>query len=111
MGESVEENSQDLEFTELQILRLVQLPGLAARPGHSLGKADMEFNSQPQRTGIGFQLSGSRHAIPACYSSATRLQRLLHSINHTPPLAVQLNGRVSSFLRLFYPSFYDWQSN
>ena len=39
-----------------------------------------------------------------------RLQRLHHSSKHTPLLAAQANGRVN-FLRLFYPSLYDWQSS
>ena len=46
-----------------------------------LSKAEMDFNF----------LVGCR-ATSACYTSTTSTQQLHHSINRTPPLAVQLNG-------------------
>ena len=43
-GELVKESPQDLDITEVQVPRLVQLPGTADRPALSHGKVDVEFN-------------------------------------------------------------------
>ena len=89
MGELVEESPQDHKITEMQVLRLVQLPR-TAEPIHSLSKLEIVFNFRMWNSTFGW-----RHATIACYSSATRLQWLHHSINHTPLLAAQANGRVN----------------
>ena len=44
MGELVEESSQEDNITEVQVPRLVQLPGTADRPALSHGKVETEFN-------------------------------------------------------------------
>ena len=81
-GELVKESPQDLEFTEVQVLRLVQFPGTADRLAPGLSKADVEFNFR----------------IPVCYSSAT-LRATAASLDlRTPPLAVQVIRRVGGGL-------------
>ena len=82
IDELVEDNPQEFEFTE------VQFPGIA--DGIALGpsKLDDDFNFQ---MGIStFRLA----SVQPQHATATppRLQQLLHGINRTPPLAVQLNG-------------------
>ena len=73
MGELVQEIPQEDEITEVQVPRLVQLPGTADRPAHSLGKAEKVFN---------FRLAGvlqQRH--PTCNSCITGS---LHSTTGCP---------------------------
>ena len=65
----------------------MQLPGLV-EPIHSLGKLERDFN-----------FTGGQHATLA----PPQLQRLHPSSNHTPLLAVQAYGRVSSFLDALLP--------
>ena len=94
---------------KVQVPRLVQLPG-TAEPVHSHSKPDGVFNFWSQQTGYGFQLSGWRHAARVCYSnaistSAVASQHQSHSTVGSP------SERTCQLLRLFYPSFYDWQSS
>ena len=94
---------------KVQVPRPVQLPG-TAEPAHSLGKPEKVFNFWSQQSGNSFQLSGWRHAARACYSnaistSAVASQHQSHSTVGSP------SERTCQLLRLFYPSFYNWQSN
>ena len=97
------------KLLKVQVPRLVQLPG-TAEPAHSHGKPDGVFNFWSQQSGNRFQLSGWRHAARACYSnaistSAVASQHQSHSTVGSP------SKRTCQLLRLFYPSFFDWQSN
>ena len=110
MGELVQETSQDSKTAERASSAASATSRDSYRPAHSLGKPDGVFNSQSQQSGNGIQLSGWRHATPACYSSATPTsaaasQHQSHSTTGSP------SERVCQLLRLFYPSFFDWQSS
>ena len=85
-----------------------QLPG-TAEPVHSHSKPEKVFNFWSQQSGNSFQLSGWRHAARACYSnaistSAVASQHQSHSTVGSP------SERMCQLLRLFYTSFFDWQS-
>ena len=98
-GKLVQEIPKEDDITEVQVPRLVQFPGTADRLALGLSKPDEVFN---------FWLTGLLTALAKWKWISTfrlaavqpqrgtpappRLQQLLHSINHTPPLAVQLNG-------------------
>ena len=78
----MQEISQDLESTELQVPRPVQLPGTADWPAHSLGEAETDFNFR----------------LPVCYSSAT-LRATAASLDlRTLPLPVRVIRRVGGGL-------------
>ena len=79
---------------------ITQVPKLKTKLGCAIYR-NSGARTQPQQTGKGFQLpdgdfnfSGWPACSLVCYSSATRLQRLHHRINHTPPLIAQVNRRV-----------------
>ena len=99
MGELVEEIPEEEEITEVQVPLLATGPRTASanRMGFStfgLSKQDMDFNSRV--AGVLQQ----RHP-----TSAAASQQQSHSTVGSP------SEWTCQLLRLFYPSFYDWQSS
>ena len=119
-----------MKLLKVQFPRLVQLPGLA-EPIHSLGKPDIDFNFRMRNSTFpvgqcATSVLQQRHPdFSGCFTASIALHHWLSKQTdvpvkssyhdyigegNTPLLAVQANGRVS-LSRLFYPSFYDWQSS
>ena len=93
-GELVQEIPKEDEITEVQVPRLVQLPGTATGPLTASAKRKLISTS-----GWGIQLLVGQRATSACYSSATRLQRRQHGINHILRPAVLVIGCACEGLR------------
>ena len=85
-GELVEEIPPHHEIAEI-----AEVPKLKTKLGCATSRAG-GAHTQPWQPEKDFNFP---RATLASYSSATRLQRMLHSIKHTPLMAAQANGRIN----------------